>query len=500
MSQSDNYSPDLVPIAKTSSPSSRVRRVPVFIAAIAVIAGAVAVSRVPSDSSSVAVTAIGGSGAATITAPNALSSAWYCAEGTSSPDGRAPETVIIGNLENKPMTATVTVMTGTQSADESRQYQLKAYEQRRVEIADLVTAPEVGVVVEVFDGRAVVEHEVTSGADFAVSPCATKANSEWYFADVSTDRAAMSWLTLFNPFDDDSIVDVKFLTESGTDVPDSTQSLSIPRRSRVSIPIHETVRRESQIGVVVRARTGRVVSEVAQYFDGSDTRTGVALSLGTNKPSKLWYLSVGDVQTGSTESISIANFGAQKAQVKIRALLGGNSSVLVDRIEVPAATVARVDLGTKTPAGIPYALEIRSKTSSRVVVEALGVWAVPAPATGVASLLAAPDSARRWAFAVGRLNETSGATIEALNTSSRPLTIQLYAYVSGDPNSPRSAPASAVAPGERAIFDLAELGIGSDQVLVISADGPIVAGRKIIGVGVSLAPGVPFANSVRRNR
>jgi hypothetical protein len=114
---------------------------------------------------------------------------------------------------------------------------------------------------------------------------------------------------------------------------------------------------------------------------------------------------------------------------------------------------------------------------------------------GVASTLASTATARRWAFAVGRLDEQGDAVVTALNVSGRPLTVQLYAYTPGDPNSPKSAPAQAVPPGERAVFDVTELGILPGMVFIVSADGAIVAGREIVGAprGVSLSPGVPFA-------
>ena len=494
-------SPDPDPMtSKPSTPSTRIRRWPVLIAAVLVVAGAIAVSQVKPEKSVPFSSGPISSSAAVIAAPRALSTAWYCAEGSSDIEGRASETVIIGNLEKRPVSATVSVMTGNKATDVTQQLKIAAYGQKRIEVADLVEATNVGVVVEIFDGRAVVEHEIVSGNDFAVGACATRADSRWYFADISTDRSAQSWLTLFNPFGDDAIVDVKFLTESGIDIPDSTQALSVPRRTQVSIPIHETIRRQSQVAAVVQARTGRVVSEISQYFDGTDTRSGVALSLGANKTEPRWVFPVGDGQSGSTQSISLANFGSARAQVELKILLGGTSSLSTDRVDVPSKSVVRVDIGGQAPAGLPYSVEVRSDLKTKIVAEAFATWAAPAPITGVASVLGSPEAANKWAFAVGRISDANISNIEVLNVTSRAITVQLYAYVEGDPDSPRSAPASALGPNERAVFNLTELGIGPDQVLVISADGPVVVGRSVSGPGISIAPGVPFAKSIRRIR
>lgn len=486
--------------SKSFAPSTRVRRWPVLIAAALVVIGAIAASQVKPEKSVPFSFGPIPSSAASIAAPRALSTAWYCAEGSSDLEGRASETVIIGNLEKRPVSATISIMTGDMATDVTRQFKIAAYEQRRIEVADLVEAANVGVVVEIFDGRAVVEHEITSGNDFAVGACASRADSQWYFADISTDRSAQSWLTLFNPFGDDAIVDVQFLTESGIDVPDSTQALSVPRRTQVSIPIHETIRRQSQVAAVVQARTGRVVSEISQYFDATDARSGVALSLGTNKTAPRWFFPVGDGQSGSAQSISLANFGSERAQVELKVLLGGASSLSTDRVDVPSKSVIRVDVGGQAPAGLPYSVEVRSDLKTKIVAEAFGTWAAPAPITGVSSVLGSSEAANKWAFAVGKISAENSSNIEVFNVTSRAITVQLYAYVEGDSDSPRSAPASALGPNGRAVFNLTELGVGTDQVLVISADGPVVVGRSISGPGVSVAPGVPFAKSIFRIR
>jgi hypothetical protein len=125
-------------------------------------------------------------------------------------------------------------------------------------------------------------------------------------------------------------------------------------------------------------------------------------------------------------------------------------------------------------------------------VGAFGAWATPSSVTGVATTQGTAAAATRWAFAVGRLDADGESVISALNVSDRPLTVQLYAYTPGDPDSPASAPAEALPPGERVSFSLGARGVRPDQVIVISADGPIVAGREILGPGASLAPGVPF--------
>jgi hypothetical protein len=474
----------------------RVHRAPAIVALLVLLGGAIALQQSGSsstDTSRGAPTVIArvASDGPSVPGRGAVSAAWYCAEGTSTADGGATETVIVGNLARHPIDIELTVMAGDQP-QQTRRFTLETLAQRRVEVADIVQAVDPGVVVEVFGGQAVVEHEVRGTDDVAVGPCTRQASSRWYFADGSTDRGAQNWLALFNPFGDDAIVDVRFLTDAGVQAPEGTQALVVPRRSRISVAVHDLVRRQPDVAISVVARTGRVVAEQLQRFDGTDTRRGIAVSLGVTSGAREWRLPSGNAEAGATQSVSIANFSPRPTQVDVRVVSAGRGAGQPERIDVPADGVTRVDLGSSVSLGTEYALDVRAVRNVPIVVEAFGAWATPSPVTGVASTPGSATTARRWAFAVGRLDDAGDVLISAWNVGSKPITVQLYAYTAGDPNSPTSAPAAALPPGERVTFSLGERSIRPDQVLVIGADGPIVVGRQVIGNGVSLAPGIPF--------
>jgi hypothetical protein len=457
----------------------------------ALIAGLVVVQR-GTSSTPLAIahraTAIDGP---TVPSNDAVSVAWFCSEGTSVEGGRADETVVIGNLARHPIKATVTVMRGAGRSFAVEHRTIAALAQERILVSDLAEAEQPGVVVEVLGGPAIVEHELRGNDDLAVGPCARAAGRHWFFAGGTTVRGAEEWLTLFNPFGQDAIVDVSFLTATRREAPLTTQSLAVPRHSRISLPVHEQVLREDRLAIEVHARIGRVVAERTLRFDGTDTRRGLAVSLGVNGAASRWRLPVGDAQAGTAQSISIANFASRAAEVEVSVTLDGQTALEPERVNVSAQSVERVDLGARLPLGSAYTVDVRVRNGAPVVVEASGTWAAPAPFTGVATTIGSVSEARRWVFALGRPDETTDAVISAINVSKRPLTVQLYAYTAGDPNSPASAPARAVAPGERAEFRLFEIGVRPDQVIVIAADGPIVVGRLILGGGASISPGVP---------
>lgn len=478
-------------------PREAVHRIPALVLVAALIAGLVVLERGSSPAPPTIPRRASAVDGPTVPSTDAVSVAWFCAEGTSVEGGRADETVLIANLAAHPVDATVTVMRGAGRRFAVERRTIAALAQERVLVSDLADAEQPGVVVEVLGGPAIVEHELRGNDDVAVGPCARAAGRRWYFAGGTTVRGAEEWLTLFNPFGQDAIVDVSFLTATRREVPLATQSLAVPRHSRISVPVHEQVLREERLATEVHARIGRVVAERTLRFDGTDTRRGLAVSLGVNGSASRWRLPVGDAQVGTAQSISIANFASHAAQIDVSVTLDGETALEPEKVDVSAESVVRVELGDRVPVASAYTVDVHVTDGAPVVVEAFGTWAVPAPVTGIATTPGLVTEARRWAFAVGRPDDSADAVISAINVSNRPLTVQLYAYTAGDPNSPASAPARAVAPGERAEFRLSELGIRPDQVIVIEADGLIVVGRLILGGGASISSGVPDLDAQR---
>jgi hypothetical protein len=470
----------------------RIARIPAIVLVVALAAGGVALDRSAPAPPTPHAPASGAIDGPTVPSKDAIGVAWYCAEGTSTADGRATETVIVGNLSPNPIDVTMTVMPGGDQQPRVERRHVDTYAQARLPVADVLETAEPGVVVEVVGGSAVVEHEVRSRNDLAVGPCAREPSRDWFFADGTTERGAEEWIALFNPFGDDAIVDVSFLTGDGFQAPGATQAIVVPRRSRISVPVHEQVRRQERVAVAVHARTGRVVAERSLRFDGTDTRTGIAVSLGATGLADRWRLVSGDGQAGAAQSISIANFALTPAKVDVGVKLIGAGVLAPQSVDIPARGVVRVDLAERIPSGSQYSVTARVTRNGPVVVESFGTWAAPAPIVGVASTVASVTTATRWAFSLGRVDEQSDGVVSVLNASNRPLTVQLYAYTKGDPNSPKSAPAQAVPAGELAQFRIAELGISPDMVFVVAADGPIVAARRLEGGGVSLSSGIPF--------
>lgn len=423
--------------------------------------------------------------------PDTISSTWYCAEGTSNAVGRADETVILANLARTAVTATVTVLTGTDHSPASRQVHLDAFAQRRVVVSSIVADAEPGVVVEVPSGSVAVEHELQRGSATTVGACARQSSASWYFAAADTSRGAEDWLALFNPFGDDAIVDLTFLTPDGVQAPGPAQALVVPRRSRVSVAVHDLVLRQSPLAIQVRARAGRLIAEQSLRYDGSDGRLGLTTALGATGAASHWTIPTGVGDTGITANLALANFANRGTTVNVNVTLDGTQTLPRQRVTVPSMGVVQVALSPKIPPGTGFSVLVNGARGTPVVAELTEQWAPPATVSGTATTFGSTASAKRWAFTTGRVDNTGDAQLVAFNVSKKSLTVELLAYTAGNPNSPSSALAQAVGPGKRVTFDLPQNGVGADQVLVLKADGPIVAGRVLLSPSPGLSVGLP---------
>jgi len=453
------------------------------------LAAAIVLNRQTPDVASTRVDA-GALAGAVVPPADALSTAWYCPAGTAVGGGAADEWIDIANLSPSRVRATITVYPGGQGEPATRDVELDGYERVSERVAQVLETSNPGVVVEVFGGPAIVEHELRGPTDVAMGPCAHEPSRRWYFAAGDTAKGAVQQLELFNPFGDDAIVDITFVTDGGVQEPTDLQGFVVGRHSKVVVPIQDLVPRQDRVATQIVARTGRIVAEQTRTFDGSDGRVGLAVSLGSSDTRREWTVPFGEAGPGVTSTIAIANFGMAPAQVEVSVSLQGDGVLAPETVDVPSRSVIHVDPGARVPAGESYGAVVRAQGPTPIVAEASLLNASGAESPGAAEGVGAPATAPKWAFAGSPLRTSSRITV--VNRSTRPVTVELRAYVAGDPNSPHSAPAAVVQPGKQVQFDLDALGITPDQVLVVGADGPIVAGREVYGGGVSLATGVPW--------
>jgi hypothetical protein len=475
-------------------------RWPILLVVIgALVAAAVYQGRDHSPSPEPAVRSASALAQVAVPPSDAVSATWYCAEGTSNQDGRADETILIANVSRTDVEATITVMTGGDAAPRSRQLTVAAGDQAQVKVASIVAAADPGVVVEVVGGRAVVGHLLVHGDDIASEPCSRSAATKWYFAAGTTVKGSQHYLVLFNPFGDDAIADVTFLTDGGVQEPDDVQGLVVPRRSRVTVAVHDLVPRQAVVATEVRMRAGRVVAERDQIFDGTapdagPTRQGIALSLGATAEGRQWVVPAGTTEGAGTASVAVANFGAVDTEAEVSVLLPDGRTASPQSVPVPSRGVVSVDLSARVPADSAYAVVVRARNAEGatepLVAETLAWWPPSSSSTAVASTLAPVRTARRWVVMLPDVN--ADALITVANVGTRPVTATLLPAGQVDRRiGPTSEPELAVGKNSADTFRVPDLRV-RNGVVVITADHPVFVGLTIIGsAGVSTSAAVP---------
>jgi hypothetical protein len=414
--------------------------------------------------------------------------AWYCAEGTSNPGGRADERVFVANVDSRPARARVSVFTGPDQPAQVRTLDIAPGALAGIRVADIVPTPDPGVVVETAGARAVVTHSITGDRDGGVGPCARDAAPEWHFAAGTTVRGSQLWLALFNPYGDDAIVNIGFLTDQGPLAPNELQGFVVPARSRVTVPVHDQARRDNLVATEVVARRGRVVAEQSQVFDGFDGRRGTSLSLGAPELGRRFEFATASVSAGRTETLYLANPGQTPASVTVRTRLDGGA-LEPETVSVAPRSSTAVDLGRRVPPGTGFSVGVRSGAPVSAAVLAVQREPFPQSQRGVATVIGERRAARRWIAAPSRLSTTVDL-VGVLNPGAQPARVRFR--VEGAQGAPFAAVTREIPAGRRVLVNLSELGVGAGGILFVSASQPVVVERDAGGMpGLTVSHAVP---------
>jgi len=418
-------------------------------------------------------------------------SSWFCAEGTSTPDARADERVYVTNLGRAVAHAALTVFSGADQTPVTSTFEVPGRSVHEVHLADVAAVAEPGVLVEVRGGRSVVTHGINGNDDVAIGPCAREPAERWQFAGATTVRGATLWLALLNAYPDDAIVDIRFVTDKGPVEPEALQGFVVPRRSRLTVPVHEHARRDNLVATDVVVRRGRVVAEQSLVLDGSDGRRGLALTLGTARAARRWTVATGAQAEGRTQALAVANPGKVPALVRVVPELDGDAEVAPIELLVPVRSVVPVDLAV-IPPDVGFSLAISAEEP--VVVETTAAVTAPQPAAarGIATALGSTAAERFWVVSPARASDRSQDAVTVLNSGTRRVSFTARVLHDGAFSVMGTKARITLAPGRRAVLDLTAAEVPTGAALVVTGSGPVVVERFSEGVpGVTLAVAVP---------
>ena len=429
---------------------------------------------------------------------NARSATWFCAAGTTEPASAADALVVLANTTTEQAEAIVSVFTGSSApsvgaAVEELVVEIPQQDSVDLRLADLTdSGPIVSIAVEVDQGGVIADKIVSGPTGVARSACSTDGSEAWVVPSGSTAPGARHQLVLFNPFPDDAIVDVDFVADSGTREPEDLTAMHVPARSSRLVEIGEFVAAAETVSTFVEARSGRVVVEAIQIFDGSADPLGLGLVAGVPAPAESWTFAGVAPRTGPARLV-VVNPSETIVRADVEVYPSGAERFIEPlQLTLRAGQHAVVDLlADGRLEGIPsFSVIVRSFDGPRLVA---GLeQRPPEPETGaLAELLETDAPTTGFAGSAGQALESS-LLLTAVEVTEGDETSALHLFNPSDDTfvtveaavlgEGASRPVSLeVGPGRTLRVPLAELAIGRSAV-VIRASAPLIGARAVTGL------------------
>ncbi len=431
--------------------------------------------------------------AAQLAPPGTSDSTWYCVGGTAT-GGAAALSVVVANIGETPRQGVITwyPSEGTPVVTDLR---IEGYRSATFPVPGEVTGPYVSATVELDGGDVAVEHAVAGPRGANAAPCASGPSPNWFFANGSTARDASQVLMVFNPFPADAVIDVTFATNEGNDAPTPLQGLPVAPRSMKAIDLGE--RRRDLTATSVRARTGQVVVERLQSFDGSADRMGLSLEPAASGPATIWRFPRGFYDAVTSERWHIYNPGDREAQVSIE-ITPDDPALLPEPIDlvIPPESRTTVDAAeqARVPAGAGYSSQVRSLNGVPIVAEREVNGRSPSPPRGWSSALGAPRAAPRWVFPVGESSDAMHEGLVVHNPGRSGVRFSVFTLADGVKSELSALQDQELKPGARVSVGLLDVIRLASLPLIVEASGPVVVERQMSsmgGGGSSWVMGVP---------
>ena len=432
---------------------------------------------------------------------------------TTAPPGDGEDEDEDATTTTVPPTTTTTVPVTTTTevpppAPASAPVEVTAHSSAEVDLSDIdgVEPGFTAALVELNGGEVVVEHRVTDEDGTDVSPCSSTASPSWYFAAGATTKDAVETLVFFNPFPDDAVVDVSFRTDQDLRTPEQFEGLVIPGQSVIARDVGEVVTRREHVSASVVARSGRVVVDRIQSFDGSEGIQGLTVTLGAPVPAETWFFPEGTVGEGVDERIVVYNPTDERAEVDLEITV--DDPDLTGEIEPFELTVppegyeeillneeARITSARGGEGALRHATVVRSVNGVPVVAERQSIGGPESEFAGVDLVLGAPLLADEVVLAAGTSGDATQALMIFNPESDADATVTVSALVDGEVTPVDDLDGLTVGAGQR--VSVVVDGLSDGTPLLVSSDQPVVVERRLVFDGdVSSAIAVPVAGSL----
>jgi len=317
----------------------------------------------------------------------------------------------------------------------------------------------------------------------AAARCSDRASSHWYFAAGASTLGVDQRLLIYNPFPDEAVVRVSFMTQQGVETKGGLADVPVPSKSTTEIVINRFIRLERTLAIRIEAKRGRVTAWRMLYDDPDGGPAGVQLSLGASAPSETWFFPEGQVGERADQRIGLMNPTDEEATVTISLHGAGGKIVQSEElvaVALPAGTARQIVLNDVLSAAEQkiggVSAIVQTRDGVKIVAER-SIRYKTNTISGSSAEVGAPRPAASWLLPAATLNPSTD-TVVVMNPGSAPATIDLeLLFEDRSSKRPAELQERELAPGGRLKIGLGEWTMLETVLVRLTSDAQVVAER-----------------------
>lgn len=461
-----------------------------------------------------------------VSAGAAVSGAWYCAAGDTV-EGGSDLKVIAAAPPREDEVAADVIIDSFRDRTTARGSDVKVNPSSSARREIPAGLSDVGIASRWWDSPAAVTRTVfmsTPGGPegYIEGPCEPQPSPVWVVPGLATAGGAQAELVLANPFDSDASVAVTFTTPEGLIEPKLLENVVVPKRSVRKVVVNEHAPQRSDLGAVVRTRSGRIVTEGVQVLNAAiGGVNGRSLVKAAAEPAETWTIPWFAVDGDEVQSwLWVTNIADRPAALTLtfHGQAGGSVADTGEDLDLAPGETRRIDLNPLVPEGVSGGgVTVRSENSVPFVASGVTEFLGSDEArTGIAVQLGATAPADTWVLSGGatlgrdvRLHLANPGAVDAV--------VDVVVWSANGVVEPPALQGVRIPPGAWQSADLtAHLPEQADDhtVFVVAREGGVVASRTAedrvgtrrfvaaLGIpstlwsGGQLVPGVGFSPSL----
>jgi hypothetical protein len=329
--------------------------------------------------------------------------------------------------------------------------------------------------------------------------CSDQSATDWYFPEGSSAFRYDEHLLIYNPFPDEAVVRVVFLTPAGEQSKAGLAQIGVPSGKSADVDLNTYITQKDSLAIHISAVRGRVVAWKMLFSHPSGRPPGVEFSLGATEPMTQAFFPIGVVDDHSSERITILNpsDGESVLTVSLMTKAGVVQPTQFREMHVRRRSTRVLDLNSLSKHGPP----LGPVSATLEVLNGVGVMAEESLALGsgglkgVAADMGLPEPADSWWLGPAAAKPTRDVIV-LFNLGGNGANVDLTLLSEGGAaRRPASLQNLKVGSGERAEIAL-PAGSGVAPVVRLDSDQPVVAGRLAQGGGdIGLVGGAPITPS-----